>query len=223
MRRGVYTLPANVRVFSAGLERGDSKPARLVSFYRQLTRLLATRRYDACFAHMMPLFAGLGGALLTARGIPMTLWYTHRQRTRQLQLGQLMSRRVVSAHESSYPYSTDKLRVIGHGIDTDFYAPAADPIQREGNPLVVQVARLSDIKHQRTAIEAMTGADADLALIGGTPTGASDTYEASLRATIQARGLSAQCQLVGHQSRAQVLDWYQGATIAVNLSPPRPL
>ena len=34
-----------------------------------------------------------------------------------------MSWRVVTADVSSFPYRTDKLRVIGHGIDTDFYAP----------------------------------------------------------------------------------------------------
>ena len=63
MYQGSYQPPANVRVFSAGRERGLSKAARLTRFYRQLARLLSTRRYDACFAHMMPLFAGLAGPL----------------------------------------------------------------------------------------------------------------------------------------------------------------
>ena len=124
MYRGTYLPPDNVRVFSAGRERGLSKAARLTRFYRQLARLLSKRRYDACFAHMMPLFAGLAGPLLTARGISTTLWYTHRQRSLQLRAGLLMSRRVVSADASSFPYETGKLRVLGHGIDCDFYAPA---------------------------------------------------------------------------------------------------
>ena len=81
MYQGAFSPPDNVRVFSAGRERGLSKAARLTRFYRQLARLLSTRRYDACFAHMMPLFAGLAGPLLSARGIPTTLWYTHRQRS----------------------------------------------------------------------------------------------------------------------------------------------
>ena len=123
MYRGDYALPANVRVLSAGREMDYSKPRRVMRFYRHLTRLLATRRYDACFAHMMPLFAGLAGPLLSARGIPTTLWYTHRQRSPTLWLGMMMSRRVVSADASSFPYATDKLRVIGHGIDTDYYQP----------------------------------------------------------------------------------------------------
>ena len=61
MYRGEYDLPGNVRVYSAGRERGLSKAARVASFYRHLLRLLAAHQYDACFAHMMPLFAGLAG------------------------------------------------------------------------------------------------------------------------------------------------------------------
>ena len=124
MYRGSFQLPDNARVFSAGRERGLSKPARVASFYRQLLPLLAARRYDACFAHMMPLFAALAGPLLSARGIPTVLWYTHRQRSATLRLALALSRRVVSADATSFPYRSDKLRVIGHGIDTGFYAPA---------------------------------------------------------------------------------------------------
>lgn len=130
MFRGEYDLPANTRVFSAGRERGWGKAARLANFYRHLLRLLATEPYDACFAHMMPLFAGLAGPLLTARGIRTALWYTHRQRSAQLRLGLAMSWRVVSADATSFPYRTDKLRVIGHGIDTEFYAPSPHPSSR---------------------------------------------------------------------------------------------
>ena len=104
MYRGAADLPANVTVYSAGRERGLSKPRRVANFYRHLLRLLATRRYDACFAHMMPLFAGLAGPLLTARGIRTAVWYTHRQRSAQLRLGLAMSWRVVSADATSFPY-----------------------------------------------------------------------------------------------------------------------
>ena len=132
MTRGAASLPANTRVFSAGRERGWSRPARLATFYGHLLRLLATRRYDACFAHMTPLFAALAGPLLSARGVRTVLWYTHRQRSLQLRLGMAMSWRVVSADASSFPYETGKLRVIGHGIDTQFYSPFPHAKSRPG-------------------------------------------------------------------------------------------
>ena len=188
MYRGLADLPANVTVYSAGRERGLSKAARLASFYRQLLRLLGARPYDACFAHMMPLFAGLAGPLLSARGIRTVLWYTHRQRSAQLRLGLAMSWRVVSADASSFPYPTGKLRVIGHGIDTKFYSPPAPNRHQErgrldapssmgvlqapfppsggragdGGELVLHVGRLAAIKHQATTIAAIAGTAARL-------------------------------------------------------------
>ena len=243
MYRGEYDLPSNVRVYSAGRERGFSKAARVARFYWQLTRLLAARRYDACFAHMMPLFAGLAGPLLTASGIRTVLWYTHRQRSAQLRLGLAMSWRAVSADATSFPYRTEKLRVIGHGIDTEFYAPpppgsedegGTSPLvlkQRspfppgggragdEGAPLVVQVGRLAAIKHQATTIKAVAETEARLALIGGAQVGASRDYERGLREMARALGLAERCEFTGDVPAADVRDWYRRTTVAVNMSP----
>ena len=217
MYHGEFDAPANVRVYSAGREHGYGKPRRLLNFYGQLLPLLAGRRYDACFAHMMPLFAGLAGPLLAARGIPITLWYTHRQRSWQLRLGTGMSRRVVSAHQSSFPLATDKLRVIGHGIDTDFYRPA-DPGSRDadGQPLLVQVARLAAIKHQATSIQALAGSGARLALIGGSQDQAA-AYEMQLRELVSE--LDAPVHFSGDLPAKAVRDWLWRASIAINMSP----
>ena len=222
MHRGEFDPPGNVRVFSAGRERGLSKAARVAVFYRHLTRLLAPRRYDACFAHMTPLFAGLAGPLLTASGTRTTLWYTHRQRSAQLRLGMAMSWRVVSADVSSFPYPTEKLRVIGHGIDTEFYSPPPPASQYSGggrSPLIAQVGRLAAIKHQATTIEAAAGTGARLALIGGLQAGADSAYERGLKKLARENGLGDRCVFTGDQSRSQVRDWYWRAAVAVNMSP----
>ena len=220
MYQGELDLPDNARVFSAGRERGLNKAARLANFYRHLLRLLATEHYDACFAHMMPLFAGLAGPLLTARGIPTVLWYAHRQKSAQLWLGLMMSRRVVSADSTSFPYATDKLRVIGHGIDADFYAPA-DPVSPSPTvrPLIVQVGRLAAIKHQKTTIQAVAETETDLTLVGGLQDGYPAHYAYELEAMIQRLGLTDRAQLTGDLPPFEVRGWYHKATIAVNMSP----
>ena len=222
MFEGSHSLPANTRVFSAGRERGLSKPLRAANFYRHLLRLLAMRNYDACFAHMTPLFAGMAGPLLTARGIRTALWYTHRQRSFQLKLGLRMCWRAVSADGSSFPYRTDKLRVIGHGIDTAFYSPApAGSLQEAGGnqALVVQVGRLAPIKHQATTVAAVAETGARLALIGGVQAGASSDYEATLADIARRAGMAERCEFTGDLPAAAVRDWYRRATAAVNMSP----
>lgn len=218
MYRGVVDLPDNVRVYSAGREHGWSKARRLATFYRQLTRLLSARRYDVCFAHMMPLFAALAGPLLRARGIPLVLWYAHRQETRQLRLGLAMSWRAVTSVATSFPVPTDKLRVVGQGIDTDFYRPAPHAGSMPAEPpLIIQVARLAAIKHQATTIRAVAGTGAQLAFVGGVQPGYPDDYQRELEALCAE--LSQGCRFTGDLPAAGVRDWNRRATIAVNTSP----
>ena len=218
MYQGEFDLPDHVRVFSAGRERGLSKPLRVVNFYRHLISLLATQKYDVCFAHMMPLFAGLAGPLLTARGIRTVLWYTHRQKSGQLKLGMNMSWRVVSAVATSFPYETPKLRVIGHGINTDFYTPPTSP-HKSHPPTVIQVARLASIKYQETTIQAVAQTQAQLILVGDVQAGYPKAYRQDLEKIAQGLGMADRICFTGDLNATEVRDRLQGSTIAVNMSP----
>ncbi|MGB1285863.1 MAG: glycosyltransferase family 4 protein [Aggregatilineales bacterium] len=217
MHAGHIDVADNVRVFSAGRERGLSKPRRFLEFYRILLRLLIQHHYTACFAHMTPLFAGMAGIPLTLRGVPTTLWYTHRQRTKQLELGTRLSRRVVSAVESSYPIQTPKLRPIGHGIDVDFYQP--DSTIKKVPRRIVYVARLTAIKNQHILINTTADLDCELVLVGDIPDGFDDRYKQQLHAQVKAMNLQHKVTFAGAQTATQVRDWYRSTAIAVNLSP----
>ncbi|PJF25965.1 MAG: hypothetical protein CUN53_10095, partial [Phototrophicales bacterium] len=158
MRTGTLEAAPNVRIYSIGKERGFSERRRALEFYRLLSARLAETAYTACFAHMMPLFAVMGAPLLKVRGIPITLWYTHRQTSRLLRLALAVSRRVVTAAPDSFPIPTPKKRVLGHGIDTALFAPktAADTVDpASADKTAVQVARIAPIKHQATLIRAI--------------------------------------------------------------------
>lgn len=217
MRAGRLEVAPNVSVYSVGKERGYSEPRRVVEFYRILSRLRRQRTYAACFAHMMPLFAALSAPLL--RGVPITLWYTHRQAHRTLRLATAASFRVVTAASDSFPLPTPKLRVIGHGIDTDFFAPDAQVTPAEP-PVIVHVARLMPIKHQATLIRALALVpDARAVFIGDVPPGADAAYRAELEALAREQGVSGRVSFAGNISPEAVRDWNRRAALAVNLSP----
>lgn len=238
MRMGHLAVGENVRVYSVGKERNFSDVRRTAAFYRLLNTLLAKKRYVACFAHMMPLFAVMGAPLLRLRAVPLTLWYTHRQRTRTLELAAVASARIVTAAIDSFPIPTPKLRILGHGIDTDFYHPDADathdPLSGDGPRLtrtqemiivsggyVVQVARLMPIKHQETLIRALVNLETTRAvLVGGTPEGADGSYEHRLRGLAHGLDLGGRVVFTGSQSSMIVREHYRRAIIALNLSPP---
>ena len=123
MRAGRIELPENVRCDSVGKEAGYSRPRRIVEFYRILLEVLRNEPVDACFSHMVPLFTVLAAPLLRPKGVPIVTWYTHPSLTLQLRFAHRLSAQMVTSLPSSYPYDTDKLRVLGHGIDTDRFAP----------------------------------------------------------------------------------------------------
>lgn len=217
MHAGRIAVAPNVRVVSAGRERGVPLPLRIMRFYLLLISWLVRYRYTACFAHMQPLFAALAGPLLTLFGVPLTTWYTHRQRTRQLEAALFMSRRVVTAVPDSFPIPSPKLRVTGHGIDTDLYTPASHPAQER---LIVQVARLTAIKNQAVLLRAAASLDATIVLVGDVPDGFASDYERELKALVPELGLQDRVIFTGAQTPLQVRDWYHRAAVAVNFSPP---
>ncbi len=216
MRAGRLAVAPNVSVSSLGKERGVGEAQRAVAFYGILSRLLRQRRYTACFAHMMPLFAAMGAPLL--RTVPITLWYTHRQAHRTLQIATAVSRRVVTAAPDSFPLPTPKLRVIGHGIDTAFFSPAPQPAPSSE---IVHVARLMPIKHQSTLIRAITQLpQARATFIGDVPPEASGSYRRELETLAHDLGVAQRVRFAGSLPSEALRDHLRGAALAVNLSPP---
>jgi len=239
MRVGRLAVAENVQVHSVGKEQGYSEARRAAEFYRILGGLLSSRRYEACFAHMIELFAVMGAPLLKLRSVPLTLWYTHRQATRLLELATQVSDHVVTAAADTFPIQTPKLRVLGHGIDTDYFHPRAggitssvdedsrDKLSKTQQMIlarggyIVQVARLMPIKHQDTLVRAIGQLDdVRVVFVGGTPDGTDGQYEHKLRGLAHGLDLGGRVVFVGAQSTPLVREHYRKAILAVNLSPP---
>lgn len=145
MYRGTVAVADNVEVMTAGLEKGWSKPRRVVQFYRVLLAALGSRRYDCCFAHMMPLFLLLAGPILRMKRIPAVLWYAHNHRSRMLPLALAFADIAVASTKTAFPLETPKLRVVGQGIDTERFKPTPHPPKR--NQLrMMTVGRISPVK-----------------------------------------------------------------------------
>lgn len=213
----VGTLPDNVRVYSMGKERGRGRFAVLAGFYHHALPLIV--RCDAVLVHMIPRYALLAAPIALPLRKSIMLWYTHRNPSRDLMRAIPLVRRVVTAVESSFPIKTDKLRVLGHGIDASFYPQAS--VMPEAKNYIVHVARLQSIKQQDVLIHAMTHLpDAHAVIIGDVPQGEDQTYPQQLRQLVHDLGLQGRVTFTGGLSAEAVREWYQRATLAVNLSPP---
>ena len=157
----------------------------------------------------------MGAPLL--RGVPITLWYTHRQTHRTLQLATAVSSRVTTAGADSFPLKTDKLRVIGHGIDTDFFSPG----DTHGDGCsIVHIARLMPIKRQDALIRALPDLPGARAVfVGDVPPETDAGYRRELETLADDLGVADRVVFAGNLPPEGVRDWLRRAAVAVNLSP----
>src|SRR5690606_2486615 len=123
----------------------------VLTFYFYVLQMIW--RADAIFVHLVPLYGVLIAPLANVLRKPITLWYTHRNPSKELQRLLPSVRRVVTAVKTSFPLLTDKVRALGHGIDVDLYTPDFTiPVHSN---LIVHVARLQPIKRQDALIRAL--------------------------------------------------------------------
>jgi glycosyltransferase involved in cell wall biosynthesis len=117
-----------------------------------------------------------------------------------------------------------KVRVIGHGIDTERFAPGPAGLVRPQT--IIAVGRRAPIKNYELLIEAVRllvkergRADLSVRIIGGDEGNAPPGYAATLQAQIEAAGLTNVIKLVGPVGYDQIPAEYQQAGWQVNLAP----
>ncbi len=217
LEHGEATLPSNVTVRSLGKERGKNRLRELREFHRAMNDLAP--HADVIFSHMTPRYVLLAAPYARRFNKQQVLWFTHRQVSWQLRLALNLCWRVTTSVDDSFPIQSPKVRVLGHGIDTRFYAP--DPgVPADSPPVVVHVARLMPIKHQETLLRALPNLPGVHAvIIGGVPGGQDARYAERLERMARNFGVLDRVTFTGGLPAEKVRDWYRRAAVAVNLSP----
>jgi len=208
-------LPHNCRVRPF---RASSRIGRGLRFEQALALELRPRPL-AVVAHMCPVYAVIAAPLVRPLGIPLLTWYTHWNAHLPLRLAELVSTRVVSVEERSFPLPTRKLVPLGHAIDIDEFAclPAGD---RSGLRILV-LGRLSPskgidriLRGFRLALDA--GLDGWLDVRGGASTPEEGRHEADLRRLARELDLEGHAAIAGPASRSDVPGLYGAAGVLIN-------
>jgi len=207
LREGKHALPANVRVHSLGKERGVSRMRYLLNFYRHIWRL--RHDYDAVFVHMNPEYVVLGGPLWLAWSKRIALWYTHKNVDMKLRLATMLVHNIFTASEESFRLSSPKVHVMGHGIDTDFFAP--DRLISKGMA-VLSVGRLSQTKRHDLIIHAAQYFPQDVRIVGEGP------ERQYLQDLARRLSVAPQIRFLGPQMKEGVREEYRRARVFVHTS-----
>jgi glycosyltransferase involved in cell wall biosynthesis len=224
MMVGRLSVSHNVEVLSVGKEKGFSEARRLYEFYRLLWRVLRQKRVDACFAHMMPLFAVLGSPLLKAWRIPTLLWYAHSHVSAMLHLATFLVDRVVTANKSGFRIDTSKVRFIGHGIDTQRFPLISRCVSDGDRFVILSVGRISPIKKLEVVILALARLPSEhlqhveLRFVGEPLRDDGKLYAESLKRLVDELELSGSVRFLPALAYERIHEAYASADVFVNSS-----
>ena len=149
-------IGTNNKVNIYGLLKGDntSRISKFLLIRKTIKKLTSATSYDLCFSHMSPLLL-LMTKFYSLKKFPTILWYTHpkpKEFSKKIIL--IMSLffcdKVVTASNSSFPYKSKKLNVVGHAIDYDqFLNKRRELLNKE----FLILSRISKSKNLEVAID----------------------------------------------------------------------
>lgn len=219
---GRHELRDNVTLYSMGKEQGAGRLQRFANFNRVVAPLVLRRQVDVVFVHMCPIYAVLTAPWARLAGVPVVMWYSHAHVSTTLRLAHAVSTRVLTASSESYSLPSEKVRVMGHGIDVQAFHPAKIRPQNL-RPRVVTVGRISPVKDYVTLIESANrlvnemGHDVEFQIVGDAPTQEACAHFNDLRSRVAAYGLEDRVIFVGSVPNRETPRYYRQADIFVNM------
>ncbi len=200
LRMGEHTLPQNIHIHQL---RSANKLGRSFEFLY----LSTTLTYDTVFVHMNPEYLVVAGWLWRLLGKKIAFWYTHKSVNVRLRLAVLFANIVFTASRKSFRLKSDKVRVMGHGIDTDFFSP--DPSINRGD-WILSAGRLMRSKRHDLAIAEAVREGRELRIVGEGP------ERSHLEAL--ANEMGAHVQFLGGLTQVRLRDEYRKAAYLIHTS-----
>ncbi len=226
LQEGPHSLPSNVSVYSLGKEKNLGRMSYLVRFHSFIWKQRA--EYDKVFVHMNPVYVILGGLLWRLWRKPISLWYTHKLVDTKLLIALFLTDIVFTASTESFRARSPKVRVMGHGIDTELFAPevTTQPTGQSADKKpfrIISVGRVSLAKNQKLLVDigqalAAKTPDFVIEIVGGPVTAIDREYDKELRTSITTSDLSERIQCFGAKSQSELIPILQEADVLINLS-----
>lgn len=222
LAKGEYELPPNVEVYSMGKERGASKIVQLMRLEFYLWKHLTG--VDGVFIHMAPMYAIASFPLARLRKKRMILWYTHRSQNWKVSLAEKMVEEVLTASRESFRTKSEKVKVLGHGIDTEIFQARArfpDDVFR-----ILYAGRISAIKDLATLVVAIDilartphiGAF-KVSILGRPLTPADAVYFEKMKEMIAKLHVEQYISFLGSVPHVNIAPYYQKHDMLINLCP----
>jgi len=200
---GEHTLPHNVTVHSLGKEVGEGRLNYLQHFYSYVWQL--RHEYDVVFVHMNQLYVLLGGVLWRLMNKKVGLWYMHGSTPLSLRVAEMLVHRVLTGSPESFRLKSKKVKVTGHGIDTEHFKPL-DNVEKDID--LITVGRLTKSKNLIQMVDVLSEVrqnhSVSLTIVGAAVTPSEQAYEARLREYVTTNNLAGCVHFEGRVSQAEL-------------------
>lgn len=228
--KGEYDLPKNVKVLSMGKEEYLSYPhivRRIITTFRFYKHIWQNKRdYDVVFVHMNPEYIVLGGLLFKIWNKKICLWYTHKAVDWKLRIAEKLSDLIFTASEESFGLKSDKVKVLGHGIDLERFIPKKAEQSKSDKFKIVYVGRITKIKNQELLIKAISilvneyhKKEVEVSLAGNAIYPADIDYLSTLKKIAQELKLNDNIKFLGSIPNREIGKIYQQSDLSINLCP----
>jgi len=216
LRKGRSALPGNVRVISLGKEQGGGRLSYIRAFYAAIRA--ERKNYDSVFVHMNPEYVILAGWYWRMTGKRIGMWYTHKAVNARLVLATLLSNMVLTASKESFRFSSRKVHIMGHGIDTDAFVASKHPQDLR----IVTVGRITPAKRLIEMLAVLDelyrgGHGFTFRVLGAAAAKGDHAYEQKLRAEIAKRPYAPSVSM-GAVSNDQLPRALESASVFLHLS-----
>ena len=145
----------NVKIYGIAKDNKSTKFNKYKQIKNIIQKLTTETNYDLCFSHMSPLLIVLTRIYSKTKNIPKVLWYTHPKpkelsKRAILLLSLFFCNKVVTASNSSFPYKSKKVNVIGHAIDYELFESKRNNLL---NKDFIILSRISQSKNIELALD----------------------------------------------------------------------
>lgn len=223
-KTGQHQLLSNVELLSLGKGTGGNRWQYIFRFYNLIWR--ERRNYDSVLVHMNPEYVVLAGWLWKLWHKKVALWYVHKAVPLTLKLAEKFVDNIFTASKESCNLRSSKIRVLGHGIDTNRFRSQKLEVRSKDIFRIIYVGRISKIKNQELLIRVIDIMRKDetlprftVQLIGGTVYPDDEKYKTKLEALLKEKKLQEVIKFVGSVPNNEIINYYQQADLSVNLCP----
>jgi glycosyltransferase involved in cell wall biosynthesis len=208
LEKGRYSLPDNVRIFSLGKEKFNSRIRYVLNFYKYIWNL--RNDYDVVFVHMNPIYVVMGGILWEFMNKKIFLWYNHRYGNFIVRLAANIADKVF--HTSSFAFATrfENSAIMPVGVDTSTFSKNNNANKQKNS--ILCLGRISPVKKIQVLIKFT------LNIVGEAEKG-EEVYFKEIKELAKELEVKNKIKFLGKVPNYKTPELYNQSEIFVNLTP----